>query len=121
MTLATSRNAPVVCDGCGRKVQRRSRQQRYCSRRCRQRGNYSQKVARGDFSGRTIALPTNLIKKRHQINEVQRAKTLSSTRIIGPPQVIAIELFDRLWESTVSPDGIVAEVSRLRPRALFVR
>jgi hypothetical protein len=31
------RDAPVVCPSCGRAVKRKSRQQAYCSRRCRQR------------------------------------------------------------------------------------
>jgi hypothetical protein len=31
------RDAPVVCPSCGRAVKRKSRQQTYCSRRCRQR------------------------------------------------------------------------------------
>jgi hypothetical protein len=29
------RDAPVICAGCGRKAQRRARQQRFCSDRCR--------------------------------------------------------------------------------------
>jgi hypothetical protein len=35
--LVARRDAPVVCPSCGRTVKRKSRQQTYCSRRCRQR------------------------------------------------------------------------------------
>jgi len=30
------RDAPVTCDACGRRVARKSRQQKFCSDRCRQ-------------------------------------------------------------------------------------
>jgi hypothetical protein len=60
---AARRDAPVNCPSCGREVPRRARQQRFCSRRCRQKANYGEKVARGDFSTRTIARPTTPLKE----------------------------------------------------------
>ena len=38
------------CAACGKTTERKMRGQRFCSRRCRQRANYADKVARGDFS-----------------------------------------------------------------------
>jgi len=61
---AARRDAPVNCPSCGREVQRRARQERFCSRRCRQKANYGEKVARGDFSTRTIARPTTATAAR---------------------------------------------------------
>jgi hypothetical protein len=112
------RDAPVGCATCGRKVDRRARQQRFCSRRCRQKAHYVEKVARGDFSARTIARPTNPTKKERKFNTLQRAKTLSSHGILAPADVLAVEVFDRTWKPAVSSDGIAIEVSRLRARAL---
>src|SRR5258707_14407261 len=34
---ASRRDAPVVCERCGRKVERKSRQQRFCSGRCQEK------------------------------------------------------------------------------------
>jgi hypothetical protein len=96
------------------------RGQRYCSKRCRQKANYAKKVDRGDFSTRrTIALPTTPLKKR---NKLQRAKTLSSHRILAPEQVLAIEVFGgRVWQHATSRDGVVVDIGRIRGRALVER
>ena len=112
------RDAPVHCATCGRNVTRRAQQQRFCSRRCRQKAHYDEKVARGDFSVRTIARPTNPPKKERKFNTLQRAKTPSSHRILAPADVLAVEVFDRTWKPAVSSGGIAIEVSRLRARAL---
>jgi hypothetical protein len=115
---ASRRDAPVVCPVCERHVARRMRGQRYCSRRCRQRANYAEKVARGDFSTRTIALPTTPKKLSNKFKVLQRAKRLSSIRILGPAHVIGVEVFDRSWKSVISSRGVAIEVGRLRARAL---
>jgi hypothetical protein len=112
------RDAPVNCPSCGREVQRRARQQRFCSRRCRQKANYGEKVARGDFSTRTIARPTNPPKKDNKFKALQWAKSLSSYDIFGPEEVLAIEVFDRPWRRAISTDGVRSEISRLRARTL---
>jgi hypothetical protein len=114
------RDSPVVCPSCGRQTWRRMRGQRYCSKRCRQKANYAKKVDRGDFSTRrTIALPTTPLKKR---NKLQRAKTLSSHRILAPEQVLAIEVFGgRVWQHATSRDGVVVDIGRIRGRALVER
>jgi hypothetical protein len=115
---AARRDAPVNCPSCGREVQRRARQQRFCSRRCRQKANYGEKVARGDFSTRTIARPTNPPKKDNKFKALQWAKSLSSHRIFGPADVLAVEMFDRTWKSGISSGGVAVEIGRLRARAL---
>jgi hypothetical protein len=110
----------VTCSSCGRRVKRQARQQRFCSRRCRQKANYVEKVARGDFSTRTIARPTNPPKKRNKFKALQRAKLLSSHPVLAPARVLAIEVFARPWQEAISSAGIAIEVSCIRPRALVV-
>jgi hypothetical protein len=122
VSSAARRDAPVNCPSCGREVQRRARQQRFCSRRCRQRANYGEKVARGDFSTRTIARPTNPPKKDNKFKALQWAKSLSSHRILAPAYVLACEVFgSRFWRRATSSGGIAIEISQLRPRALVER
>jgi hypothetical protein len=109
----------VNCPSCGREVQRRARHQRFCSRRCRQRANYGEKVARGDFSTRTIARPTNPPKKDNKFKALQWAKSLSSHRILAPEHVLALEVFGgRVWQHATSSDDVVVEIGRIRMRAL---
>ena len=119
--IAARRDAPVNCRSCGREVQRRARQQRFCSKRCRQKANYAEKVARGDFSTRTSARPTNLLKRGNKFKALQRAKTLSSNRIFGPADVLDAEVFNRHWQPTASSGGVMLQVSRVRARALVER
>jgi hypothetical protein len=52
---------------------------------------------------------------------LQRAKTLSSHRILGPAHVLNAEVFGRVWQYMVSNGGVAIEVSRLRARALVER
>jgi hypothetical protein len=80
------RDAPVKCAACGRTVRRKSRQQRYCSDRCRV---YAQREnARSQINARTaIKHPvmgqdsgsvTNPPKKLCENNDLQGAKSGSS-------------------------------------------
>jgi hypothetical protein len=118
-TQAPLRDAPVVCQLCGRRVARRMRGQKYCTKRCRQKANYANKVARGDFLTRTIARPTSPPKKLRNLNALRVIKTRSATLIIGPADVLTIEVFGgRTWQSATSSDGVATQVSRLRSRAL---
>ena len=41
------RDAPVRCPVCERTVERRSRQQLYCSPKCKRKGNYGRKAGSG--------------------------------------------------------------------------
>jgi hypothetical protein len=112
-------DAPVICPVCERRVDRQMRGQRYCSRRCRQKANYAAKVARGDFSTHTTALPTTPEKNKNKLKALQRAKTLSSRRIFGPADVLGVEVFDRAWRPVVSSGGVAVQVGRLRARVLL--
>src|SRR5262245_10929379 len=66
------RTAPVKCPVCERSVERRSRQQRYCSRRCMKAANYARKAGSGELLGHDTALGPNPHKSANKINELQR-------------------------------------------------
>jgi hypothetical protein len=112
---ASHRNAPVICAGCGRKVQRRARQQRFCSARCKEKGR---KRVRRAFLGRDAGAPLHPRKKDSKFKGLQRAKTLSSWRILAPADVLAVEVLGRAWNPTISSGGVSIEIGRLRPRTL---
>jgi hypothetical protein len=114
-------DAPVICPVCERRVDRQMRGQRYCSRRCRQKANYAAKVAGGDFSTHTTALPTTPEKNENKLKVLHRAKTLSSHRIFGPADVLDAEVFNRHWQPMASSAGVMLQVSRVRARALVAR
>jgi hypothetical protein len=114
-------DAPVICPVCERRVDRQMRSQRYCSRRCRQKANYAAKVAHGDFSTHTTALPTTPEKNKNKFKALQRAKTLSSNRIFGPADVLDAEVFNGHWQPAASSGGVMLQVSRVRARALVAQ
>jgi len=118
---ASRRDAPVICPVCERRVDRQMRGQSYCSRRCRQKANYAAKVARGDFSTHTTALPTTPEKNKNKLKVLQRAKTLSSHRVFGPADVLDAEMFNRHWQPAASSGGVMLQVSRVRARALVAQ
>jgi hypothetical protein len=118
---AAHRNVPVHCPVCDRTVQRKSRNQQFCSTRCRQQAHYEKSVAEGRFDpvlGGQAALPTSTPKKSNGTNGLQAAKSRSTSCICGPRDVIEVELFaGRDWTPAVSPDGVVCMVAaRLRGR-----
>src|SRR5262245_10956717 len=118
---AKRRDAPVTCANCGRHVDRRGRRQIYCTTRCRKRGHYARSVRKGDFSRPLMtdtALGTIPLEKRNKFKALQRAKSLSSHRILAPARVLAVEVFDRVWQGATSSGGIAIEISRVRQRAL---
>jgi hypothetical protein len=112
---AARRDAPVNCPSCGREVQRRARQQRFCSGRCKEKARTRVRKA---FLGRDTRAPSNPPKKVNKLKVLQRAKTLSSNRIFGPADVLDAEVFNRPWESATSSAGVAIEIGRLRHRAL---
>jgi hypothetical protein len=122
--LQARRDVPVKCAVCGRTVKRASRQQKFCSVRCRQRDAYAQKVRRGvifESPARYTGNATNPPKKSNGFNGLQWAKSGSNPRIFAPRSVIEAELLTGYaWTAVVSPDGVtcmVASQSRRRPRA----
>jgi hypothetical protein len=64
------------------------------------------------------ALGTIPPKKRNKFKALQRAKLLSSPRILAPARVLAIEVFGRVWQEATSSSGITIQTSRIRQRAL---
>jgi hypothetical protein len=120
------RDAPVACASCGREVVRHARQQRFCSARCREKARTRvRRPQTGRGSAPSIKndlranLPANPPKKDSRFKALQRAKTLSSTRILGPRCVLDAEVFGgREWRPAVSSDGVAIEVSRIRARTL---
>jgi hypothetical protein len=112
------RRDKLICKGCGREVARRARQQRYCSARCKEKGRT--RVRKAALAPAPRA-PAHRAIESNKINALQRAKTLSTHRIIAPAAVLDAEVLDRSWQPAVSSDGVTIETSRLRARALVER
>ena len=90
--LALHRDQDVVCASCGRTVTRKSRQQRYCSIRCKE----------------------NAVGALEKL----QAPELQSRLINNAAQ---IEFFGGgHWQQVVSPDGVVTDVARLWPRKVLL-
>ena len=123
VSQAPRRDAPVQCPVCDRIVQRTSRNQRFCSARCRKRDYEKNGRTRVIFvgSGRDTRDHDAPSQKLNGFNGLQAAKSGSNPRIYGPRHVIEAELFaGRDWTPTVSPDGVVCMVAprlKRRPRA----
>jgi hypothetical protein len=99
--------------------QARSRQQRYCSGRCQEKARRRDKKS---FLTHDTGGPGEPPKKDSKLNELQRAKTLSSTRILAPADLIATEVWGgREWQPAISSSGVPIEMGRLRARALVER
>jgi hypothetical protein len=64
MPLALHRGAPVVCAQCGRTIARRSRQQQYCSDRCRNQ-NARQRVRIGENLGDQLVAQYPMTQLKH--------------------------------------------------------
>jgi hypothetical protein len=121
---AARRDIPVKCPVCDRVVPRASRQQKFCSARCRKRNAYAENARTDGFSGGLLhytANGTEPPKKSNGINGLHAAKMGSNPRIRGPHRVIESELIaGRDWTAVISPDGVTCLVAprlRSRPRA----
>jgi len=75
--LVTNRFEVVNCQACGRRVARKSRQQRYCSDRCRDYEKGQRRVRKSFLSTDTRASPNPLFLSKKN-NALQRAKSGSS-------------------------------------------
>jgi hypothetical protein len=95
------------CAACGKPTKRKMRGQRFCSRRCRQRANYADKVARGDFSTPYTALPTTPHKSTNKINALQGAKTRPSPYANAPLNLLGGGSFR--WPETPRLDARTSE------------
>ena len=120
--LAPRRDQPVTCAHCGRMVRRKSRQQRFCGRRCRVSAHRAKLAvqpikidARYPRSGRE----TKPRKKANKSRQLRERLLRSTSRILAPADVIEIEVFGGLsWQRVVSSDGVVTEVAYLRKPTL---
>lgn len=115
MQFASRRDQPVICETCGRKVERRMRGQRYCKPRCRGRGRGRSRKA---FLGKDTRAPASPTKISSASSDLQRAKTPSSSKAkVSLARVIQVEIIDRHhWEERTSPDGVKVWVAQLSPR-----
>jgi hypothetical protein len=112
--LALHRDQDVVCASCGRTVTRKSRQQRYCSIRCKEKRRGRVRKA---FLGVDTRATANPPKKAHVSNELQAPE--SQSRLIN--NAAQIEFFGGgHWQQVVSPDGIATHVTRLWPRKVLL-
>jgi hypothetical protein len=93
------RDAPVICAFCGRKAPRHMRGHKYCSARCRDRGRERVRKA---FLAQDTGAPATPLQSTNEINPLQRAKTQSTVRIIGPADVLEVECFRGTWECATS-------------------
>ncbi len=108
--LALHRDTPVICANptCGQRVKRRSRRQKYCSDRCRQKVlHYAVKPALGRDTGDD----RNPSKNVNVSNILHRTKSRSD--LIR--NAVRTEFFDGCeGQRVVSPDGVVTFVTQLR-------
>ena len=75
------RDAPVTCDACGRRVVRKSRQQKFCSDRCRdyaRRENKARTAIKNSVLGQDTGHVTNPPFLSNKNNGLERAKSESS-------------------------------------------
>jgi hypothetical protein len=113
------RRDKLACEGCGREVARRARQQRFCSARCKETGRTR---IRAIASRPTIAPIKNNERAAvsahalpEKFNETKRAQT----RIRGPVDVLDVEVWrGRDWQPAISSGGVAIVLGRLRARAL---
>jgi endogenous inhibitor of DNA gyrase (YacG/DUF329 family) len=115
---AHAQTRKLNCQSCGKPITHHAgRRPGYCSARCRMR-EFGKGRSRKAFLGGDTRAPTKRQKIDSNNNGLQRAKINSSTRILGPASVLAIEVFDRAWQSRTSSGGVAIKVAQVRPRAL---
>jgi hypothetical protein len=102
--LAVHRQAKVECPACGREVPRQSRQQRFCSERCRKREHAKKRVWKpGLVRGtRGTTDPANSVKK---INGLEPAPSRPNPRISGVLDALALKAASTLkWPGWTEAD-----------------
>jgi hypothetical protein len=126
MTKPLRRKDQIDCPSCGKAKPRRSHRQTYCSTRCRQRANYEKLAVQRLFPGRrypTSPRPTIGPKKQNDFKVLHGRKSRSSLTEMPVSRevwraILDTEVFDRDWRPVTSSDGVMCEVSLLRPRSL---
>jgi hypothetical protein len=99
MTEAARRHAPVRCPVCDRAVERQSRQQKYCSTRCRMKAFREKTPVPPGYTGNV----TNPPKSSNENNVLQWQKTGSSLSINGPLNLLGGGSWR--WPATGHLDG----------------
>lgn len=125
MTLASNKLLPVRCPACDRIVKRRSRQQTFCSTRCRNKAHKTPWTLKTPVRYHPSQEGTDPHKSSNENNILQwpksRSRLVPSDGIVGPRQVIGAEIIaGREWEDVVSSGGVKSYVSRLTRRALVI-
>ena len=117
---AQARTRNLLCERCGKSFTHRAgRRPSYCSDRCRLREFGRRRVKKALLGGDTGG-PTKRTKIANENNALQRAKIQSSTRILGPSNVIAVEVFGvGAWRPRTGADGVAVERAQRRPRGLI--
>jgi hypothetical protein len=81
LRLSARKDAPVICAACGRRVARKSRQQRFCSGRCRdfvRRENNARTAIKNPVAVEDTGQPTNPPKTSKENNTLQGTKSAST-------------------------------------------
>src|SRR5262249_4315266 len=105
------------CASCGHRVERRSRQQRFCSDRCRDRGRLRMR-------GRTIPPESKTNASAGKVAHAPPEKAVeinggNGPNIRGYGYVINAEIFaPHHWEERVSSGGVPIAVTQLRKSSL---
>jgi hypothetical protein len=106
---------PVICDNCGREVERQARQQRFCSARCKEAAR-GRRRSRKALLTRDAGAPSHPLKKLNGFSALEGPESRSSL----VRTAIETEFFGgRTWRPAVSSGGVEVEVARIRPRALM--
>jgi len=108
--LAQRRNDKVACASCNKTVERQSRRQQFCSKKCCER---ARKRTRKAGLGTNTRAPANPPKFGNKINGLWPSKPRPYPGISAPAAVIHGELFaGRKWEPVTSEDGVTCLIAR---------
>ena len=125
MTPASNKLQPVRCPACDRIVKRRSRQQTFCSTSCRNKAHKTPWTLKTPVRYPPTGGGTDPHKSSNENSILQwpksRSRLVPSDGIVGPRQVIGVEIIaGREWEDVVSSGGVKIYVIRLTRRALVI-
>jgi len=107
------RDAPVTCIACGKRVRRKGRKQKYCSRRCRQR-DYWNRRALAKISAvvtHDTGRSTTSQKSSSDVNELEWQKSQGSD--FGKAPLNLLGGGSRRWAGTVALNPALREKIRL--------
>jgi hypothetical protein len=107
------------CALCGRRVERRSRQQRFCSGGCKEKARERVCTSVGYQGSAPSKINAVRAVSSHAppkfLNEINGGQT---AKIRGPGHAIEVEVFGRRWEERISSGGVPIMVAQLRKAAL---